>query len=252
MAKGTVERRIENVFDGLFSRAFRSGIKPLQIGRRLLQVVDAERHVDTQGRRVVPNSYLVQLSPADREGFADLEPALHQELTIALREYVSQEGYHVDGKPRVAFHTNPDLKKGRFEIEARHVDQGSPAPVATAPTSTPATPDAPAPATPPLTVVRDAFDRPPAVLTLPGGQRVEIREGHYVMGRSLDSDVVVNDSNVSRRHAEFVCAAGEVVVRDLGSTNGTKVNGVAVTGEQILRHGDVIGLGAVTITFEAS
>ena len=72
------------------------------------------------------------------------------------------------------------------------------------------------------------------------------------MGRSLDSDVVVNDSNVSRRHAEFVCAAGEVVVRDLGSTNGTKVNGVAVTGEQILRHGDVIGLGAVTITFEAS
>ena len=248
MAKGTVERRIENVFDGLFSRAFRSGIKPLQIGRRLLQVVDTERHVDAQGRRVVPNSYLVQLSPADREGFADLEPALHQELTIALREYVSQEGYHVDGKPRVAFHTNPDLKKGRFEIEARNVDQGSPAPAVSEPT----TPDAPAPAPPPLTVVHDAFDRPPAVLTLPGGQRVEIREGHYVMGRSLDSDVVVNDSNVSRRHAEFVCAAGEVVVRDLGSTNGTKVNGVAVTGEQILRHGDVIGLGAVTITFEAS
>lgn len=248
MAKGTVERRIENVFDGVFSRAFRSGIKPLQIGRRLLQVVDAERHVDAQGRRVVPNSYLVQLSPADREGFADLEPALHQELTIALREYVSQEGYHVDGKPRVAFHTNPDLKKGRFEIEARHVDQGSPTPAAAEPT----TPDAPAPATPTLTVVHDAFDRPPAVLTLPGGQRVEIREGHYVMGRSLDSDVVVNDSNVSRRHAEFVCAAGEVVVRDLGSTNGTKVNGVTVTGEQILRHGDVIGLGAVTITFEAS
>ncbi len=248
MAKGTVERRIENVFDGLFSRAFRSGIKPLQIGRRLLQVVDAERHVDAQGRRVVPNSYLVQLSPADREGFADLEPALHQELTIALREYVSQEGYHVDGKPRVAFHTNPDLKKGRFEIEARNVNQGSPAPAVSEPT----TPDAPAPAAPTLTVVHDAFDRPPAVLTLPGGQRVEIREGHYVMGRSLDSDVVVNDSNVSRRHAEFVCAAGEVVVRDLGSTNGTKVNGVAVTGEQILRHGDVIGLGAVTITFEAS
>ena len=248
MAKGTVERRIENVFDGLFSRAFRSGIKPLQIGRRLLQVVDGERHVDAQGRRVVPNSYLVQLSPADREGFADLEPALHQELTIALREYVSQEGYHVDGKPRVAFHTNPDLKKGRFEIEARNVDQGSPAPAVSEPT----TPDTPAPATPALTVVHDAFDRPPAVLTLPGGQRVEIREGHYVMGRSLDSDVVVNDSNVSRRHAEFVCAAGEVVVRDLGSTNGTEVNGVAVTGEQILRHGDVIGLGAVTITFEAS
>jgi hypothetical protein len=250
MAKGTVERGIENVFDGLFSRAFRSGIKPLQIGRRLLQVVDAERQVDAQGRRVVPNSYLVQLSPADREGFADLEPAMHQELTIALREHVSQEGYYVEGKPRVAFHTNPDLKKGRFEIEARNVDQGAPAP---ATTPAPAASTEPAPAEPPtLTVVHDAFDRPPAVLTLPGGQRVEIREGHYVVGRSLDSDVVVNDSNVSRRHAEFVCAAGEVVVRDLGSTNGTKVNGVAVSGEQILRHGDVIGLGSVTLTFEAT
>jgi pSer/pThr/pTyr-binding forkhead associated (FHA) protein len=64
--------------------------------------------------------------------------------------------------------------------------------------------------------------------------------------------VVVNDSNVSRRHAEFVCAAGEVVVRDLGSTNGTRVNGVVVSGEQILRHGDVIGLGSVTLTFEAT
>lgn len=255
MAKGTVERRIENVFDGLFSRAFRSGIKPLQIGRRLLQVVDAERQVDAQGRRVVPNSYLVQLSPADREGFADLEPALHQELTIALREYVSQEGYHVDGKPRVAFHTNPDLKKGRFEIEARHVDQGTstPEPESAATASSPPDTSAPAtPATPPVAVVHDAFDRPPAVLTLPGGQRVEIREGHYALGRSLDSDIVVNDSNVSRRHAEFVCAAGEVVVRDLGSTNGTKVNGVLISGDQILRHGDVIALGAVTLTFEAS
>ena len=238
---------MEALFDGLFSRAFKSSIKPLQIGRRLLRTVDEERHVDAQGRRVVPNSYLVQLSARDREGFADLEPSLHQELTVALREYIKAEGYHVEGKARVAFHTNPDLKRGRFEIEARNVEQGSkPEPALVA--SSPETPAAP----PVLTVVHDAFDRPPAIITLPGGQRVEIREGHYVLGRNLECDIVVNDSNVSRRHAEFTCAAGEVAVRDLGSTNGTRVNGVVITGEQILQHGDVVGFGSVQITFEVS
>ncbi len=239
MAKGSVERSFENIFDGLFSRAFKSGVKPLQLGRKLLEVVDEERQVDAQGRRVVPNSYLIHLSPDDREGFADLEPTLLQELTAALREYVSQEGYHVDGKARVALHTNPDLRKGRFSIESRNI-----VPEAT-----------PEPAPPALTVVPDppsAFDHPPAVLTLPGGQRIELHEGHYVLGRHLQNDIVLNDANVSRTHAEFVSAAGEVTVKDLGSTNGTKVNGVLVANEQLLQHGDVINFGTAQVRFEAS
>jgi pSer/pThr/pTyr-binding forkhead associated (FHA) protein len=95
-------------------------------------------------------------------------------------------------------------------------------------------------------------EAPPAVLTLPGGQRIELHEGHYVLGRHLENDIVLNDTNVSRKHAEFVCAAGEVMVHDLGSTNGTKVNGVAVGGEQLLQHGDVINFGTAQVTFEAS
>lgn len=240
MAKGSVERSFENLFDGLFSRAFKSGVKPLQLGRKLLEVVDRERDVDAQGRRVVPNSYLIHLSPADREGFADLEPTLLQELTAALREYIGQEGYHVDGKARVALHTNPDLRKGKFDIECRNIVAD-------------ARPE-PAPA-PDLKVVPDppsAFDHPPAVLTLPGGQRIELHEGHYVIGRHLQNDIVLNDTNVSRMHAEFVSAAGEVTVKDLGSTNGTKVNGVLVTNEQLLQHGDVINFGTAQVRFEAS
>jgi len=254
MAKGAVERSFENIFDGLFSRAFKSGVKPLQIGRRLLQVVDAERDIDAQGRRVVPNSYLVQLSPADREGFADLEPTLVQELTAALREYIAQEGYHVDGKARVALRTNPDLRKGKFDIDSRNIASDSPAePVATAEQAeAPSTDNVPI-SPPVLSMVPGVgVDVAPAVLTLPGGQRIELHEGHYVLGRHLENDIVVNDSNVSRKHAEFICAAGEVVVRDLGSTNGTKVNGVAISGEQLLQHGDVINLGTAQITFEAS
>jgi hypothetical protein len=252
MAKGTVERSLENIFDGLFSRAFKSGVKPLQLGRKLLQVVDSERDVDAQGRRVVPNSYLIQLSPDDREGFADVEPTLLQELTVALREYISQEGYHVEGKARVALRTNPDLRRGKFDIDCRNIT----------PDAAPAQPGAPAaPSTEPLievsaapllTAVPSAFDRPPAVLSLPNGQRIELHEGHYVLGRHLENDIVLNDTNVSRKHAEFVCAAGEVVVRDLGSTNGTKVNGVLITGEQLLQHGDVINFGTAQVRFEAS
>jgi hypothetical protein len=247
MAKGTVERSLENIFDGLFSRAFKSGVKPLQLGRKLLQVVDSERDVDAQGRRVVPNSYLIQLSPDDREGFADVEPTLLQELTVALREYISQEGYHVEGKARVALRTNPDLRRGKFEIDCRNITPEA-APAQPAEPS----PEAPAPAAPLLTVVPSAFDRPPAVLSLPNGQRIELHEGHYVLGRHLENDIVLNDTNVSRKHAEFVCAAGEVVVRDLGSTNGTKVNGVLITGEQLLQHGDVINFGTAQVRFEAS
>lgn len=242
MAKGAVERSFENIFDGLFSRAFKSGVKPLQLGRKLLQVVDDERDVDAQGRRVVPNSYLIQLSPHDREGFADVEPTLVQELTAALREYISQEGYHVEGKARVALHTNADLRKGKFTVECRNIVADSPA-------------ETPTPAAPPLSVVpnpHDAFDYPPAVLTLPGGQRIELHEGHYVLGRHLQNDIVLNDTNVSRRHAEFVSAAGEVTVKDLGSTNGTKVNGVVIAGEQLLQHGDVINFGTAQVRFEAS
>ena len=245
MAKGSVERSFENIFDGLFSRAFKSGVKPLQLGRKLLQVVDDEREVDAQGRRVVPNSYVIQLSPHDREGFAEVEPTLLQELTAALREYISQEGYHVEGKARVSLHTNPELRKGKFAVECSHPAADSPA-----------EPSAPMePAAPALTVVPNppsAFDRPPAVLTLPGGQRIELHEGHYVLGRHLQNDIVLNDTNVSRRHAEFVSAAGEVTVKDLGSTNGTKVNGVLVTGEQLLQHGDVINFGTAQVRFEAS
>jgi hypothetical protein len=247
MAKGTVERSLENIFDGLFSRAFKSGVKPLQLGRKMLQVVDSERDVDAQGRRVVPNSYLIQLSPDDREGFADVEPTLLQELTVALREYISQEGYHVEGKARVALRTNPDLRRGKFEIDCRNITPEA-APAQPAEPS----PEAPAPAAPLLAVVPSAFDRPPAVLSLPNGQRIELHEGHYVLGRHLENDIVLNDTNVSRKHSEFVCAAGEVVVRDLGSTNGTKVNGVLITGEQLLQHGDVINFGTAQVRFEAS
>jgi Protein of unknown function (DUF3662)/FHA domain len=259
MAGNTVERRFENLFDGLFSRAFSSKLTPLQIGRKLLHTIDAERTPDAQGRRVVPNRYVVQMSAYDREGFADLEPALIQELTQAVREYVRQEGYHAEGKVRVALRTNPDVRKGRVEITTENADVVEmPPPISpevvattTAAIVEPVMPSEPAvPAVPKPAV--STFDLPPAVLTLPTGQRVSIHEGHYIVGRNLECDIVISDGNVSRQHAELVCAAGDVIVRDRASTNGTKVNGVAVHGDQLLQHGDVINFGTAQVRFEKS
>jgi hypothetical protein len=179
-----------------------------------------------------------------------------------LREYIATEGYHVEGKARVALRTNPDLRKGKFDIESRTVTPDEvPVPSSTigAVGSVPLPPrtlatvvETPEENAGALWVAPSSSDSPPAVLTLPGGQRIELHEGHYVLGRHLENDIVLNDTNVSRKHAEFVCAAGEVMVRDLGSTNGTKVNGVVVGGEQLLQHGDVINFGTAQVTFEAS
>lgn len=258
MAKGTLEHRIENIFEGLFARAFKSKVTPMQIGRRLLQVADSETETDAQGRRVVPNTFIIQLSADDREGFADVEPALLYELTEALRMHVRSSGYHVEGKARVALRTSTELRRGRFDITAKTVQQeGVSAEVPAV--ATPAEESEPAPvpagtAAPlaPVIPLRTTGEAPPPVITVPGGQRVELHEGHYVVGRHLECDIVISDSNVSRRHAEFVCAGRDVIVRDLGSTNGTKVNGVAINGDQLLVHGDVIGFGTAQVTFEAS
>ncbi|MEY2767465.1 MAG: hypothetical protein RI912_1128 [Actinomycetota bacterium] len=265
MAKGALEHRIENIFEGLFARAFKSKVTPMQIGRRLLQVADSESETDSQGRRVVPNTYIIQLSAEDREGFADVEPALLYELTEALRMHVKTEGYHVAGKARVALRTSTDMRRGRFDILTKTVEQegvsaevpvvgsaadaAAPSGALSEPAPVPAGTSAPLA---PVIPLRTSGDAPPAVLTVPDGQRVELHEGHYVVGRHLECDIVISDSNVSRRHAEFVCAGRDVIVRDLGSTNGTKVNGVAINGDQLLVHGDVIGFGTAQVTFEAS
>ena len=258
---------MENAFDGVFSRLFGGGVRPLQIGRRLLAHVDAEREVDAQGRRVVPNTYLVHLSAVDREGFADLETALKQELTEAVREYIRQEGYHAEGSVRVTLRTNPDFRKGKFDITSR-IDAATDEPTeAPAPAHThaaePAVAPTPAPAPTPVVevsvpapdtevVTAPSVDRAAATLTLPNGERIELHEGVYLVGRNLECDIVISDSNVSRTHAEFACANRDVVVRDKGSTNGTKVNGVQIAGDQLLQNGDVINFGTAQVRFETS
>lgn len=220
MGLQSFERGLERMVDGVFTRAFRSNVRPIELGRRLLREMDDNRSVDVKGRRIVPNHFVISLSPDDHLAFASIEDALVTELTEAAREYARDEGYHFMGPVTVVLRVDPDLKAGRFGIASQLKE----------PTS----------------------GRNAAGLVLPSGERIELSDQTVSFGRHPDSTVVVNDTNVSRRHAEIRPSGRSYVVTDLGSTNGTKVNGIDVGGERVLSDGDIISLGTTHIRYETS
>jgi hypothetical protein len=74
------ERRLERLVEGVFARAFRSGLRPVEIGRRLVRELDDHRTIAVSGRTLVPNHFTVRLSADDHANFADMEDALRAEL----------------------------------------------------------------------------------------------------------------------------------------------------------------------------
>lgn len=213
------ERRLEGMVEGVFARVFRSGLKPIEIGRRLTREMDVERSVDVRGRTVAPNAFTVHLDPTDHERFGEIEDQLCRELADAAREHAHDEGYSFAGPVEVALVVDGALHTGELRIDAR-MRQG--------PGGTGA-----------------------GSLVLPDGSRYVLGDRAAVIGRMPECDVTLPDSNVSRRHAELRPEGDDFLLVDLGSTNGSHVNGVRVT-ERVLHHGDVLTFGNSRCTFEAS
>jgi hypothetical protein len=213
------ERRLEHAVEGVFSRVFKSGVRPIEIGRRLTREMDDNRSIDVRGRVVAPNSFTVHISEDDHESFVDIADTLCRELCDAAREHARDEGYAFLGPVEAELVVDPAQRTGTFAIDAR-LREG--------PGGTGA-----------------------GSLLLPSGERYVLREGTVVVGRLPECDITVVDPNVSRRHAEIQPRGDGFVVVDLGSTNGTRVNGVRV-GERELRDGDELGFGNVRLTFQAS
>ena len=180
--------------------------------------MDLHRRVGVHGL-IAPNSFSVTLAPADVDRFANFVDALSRELADAAREHARVEGYSFVGPVDVQMYEGTRLRAGRFTISA-DVVEGQEA---------------------------VAF----AELILPEGERVTVGADPVVMGRLPECTVVLGDPNVSRRHAEIRHVGDAVVVTDLGSTNGTKVNGIPVR-EQHLASGDEITVGSTTLVFELS
>lgn len=220
MGMQSLERRLERMVEGVFSRRARSSIKPIELGRRLLREMDDQRSVDVKGRRIVPNDFEFVLSPHDHAGFGDIEDALRTELVEAAREYARDEGYYFMGPVDVHLAVDNDLRPGRFRIVAQLRQ-------------------APGGAT-------------MASLVLPSGERIALRDRPVTIGRMTECEVTVPDSNVSRRHAELRPVAHGWIVVDLGSTNGTLLNGGRLSGERLLGDGDIISVGATHLRYETS
>jgi hypothetical protein len=267
----TIESKIEGLFEGVFGRAFRTHVQPVELARKLAKEMDEHRSVSVS-RVYVPNEYTVYLSPADREQFASYEASLIGELQEYLSEHARREGYSTLTPPRVVVTTDDDLAVGEFGIATRVVDSGPGAPSlpeapeapVPAPVASPPAPPAEVPvaavAVPAATVVyRPADEGPPeepapvtrerVTLTV-GGAVHPVESQRVVLGRSRDCDLHVADANVSRRHCEVVQEGATTwVVVDLGSTNGTELNGQRITRAE-LAVGDRITLGSTDVIFD--
>jgi hypothetical protein len=267
----TIETKIEGLFEGVFGRAFRTHVQPVELARKLAKEMDEHRSVSVS-RVYVPNEYTVYLSPADREQFASYEASLIGELQEYLSEHARREGYSTLTPPRVVVTTDDDLAVGEFGIATRVVDSGPGAPSlpeapeapVPAPVASPPAPPAEVPvaavAVPAATVVyRPADEGPPeepapvtrerVTLTV-GGAVHPVESQRVVLGRSRDCDLHVADANVSRRHCEVVQEGATTwVVVDLGSTNGTELNGQRITRAE-LAVGDRITLGSTDVIFD--
>ena len=212
------EQRLERLVEGAFAKAFRSGLQPVEIGRRLTREMDLLRRVGVNGL-ISPNSFAVELSPEDSERFESFADALARELADAAREHARLENYEFVGPVEVEVQRNARLRTGRFRVTAE---------------------------------VREGPDGLPAAsLVAPDGSRIVLGTEAIVIGRLPECTIVVNDPNVSRRHAEIRRRGSEVVVSDLQSTNGTRVNGLPIR-DHVLTEGDEITVGSTVLRYESS
>jgi hypothetical protein len=266
-----IESKIEGLFEGVFGRAFRTHVQPVELARKLAKEMDEHRSVSVS-RVYVPNEFTLYLSPEDRAQFASYEGSLVGELQEYLSEHARREGYALLTLPRVLIQTDGDLAIGEFGIATRVVsaDQEVPAlpdlpsegaVAVSAPAPLPVAPD-PVPAATmvyrPAAAEPDAEEPPTAppqreTVTLTIGDRLyPVTSSRVVLGRSRECDIRVADGNVSRRHCEIVQESPTAwAVVDLDSTNGTEVNGRRVQRVR-LADGDRITLGSTDVLFGRS
>jgi len=248
-----IEQKIEALFEGIFGRAFRTNVQPVELARKLAKEMDEHRTVSVS-RVYVPNEYTIYLAPEDREQFDAYEPSLKGELQEYLGEHARREQYALLSSPRVLMETDADLEVGEFGIATRMVQPDKGRRDADAPEEQlePGATMVYKPKTPlPTQAVSAAelgMDQELVTLSF-DGTRHEVNRQSIVLGRSRDCDIQLTDANVSRRHAEVRQEGASYWIVDLGSTNGMEVNGKRVKRAK-LRPGDTITLGSTEITFD--
>jgi hypothetical protein len=222
------EQRLDRMVNGAFARAFKAEVQPVEIASALTREMDDRAAVVSRGRTVVPNVFVVDLSSHDHDRLSVYAGTLTEELGTMVREHAEEQRYTFLGGTEITLARDDSLETGLFRVhsEAKAGVASNPAP---------ATPSSRPDAGHPRLVGDDAEHSLDRAVTR--------------IGRGSDVDIRVDDPGVSRHHAEILLGR-EVVLRDLGSTNGTYVDGVQV-GEVVLRDGATVQLGGTRLTFRA-
>jgi hypothetical protein len=224
------ERRLGGLVEGLFSKTFRSGVQPIEIAKRVVRAMDDGKQVAIN-EVWAPNHFEISLSDDDAPRFQQMETALTAELKQLILETAAERGWGLVGPPEVELFVGHELRKGDLDVEASLVqgeEKVAPAAVAEA---------------------AEAGHRSELLVHEGGSVRaVAVDKEVLTIGRLAECDVVVDDKGVSRRHAQIRTKDGSSTVTDLGSTNGTKLNGKPV-GSRALNDGDRITVGTTVIEY---
>lgn len=225
------EDRLEQMVSGAFAKAFRSAVQPVEVAAALQREVDNSAQILSRNRRLVPNQFHVELSPADHERLAPYSSTLAQELTEMLREHAEDQSYVFTGPVTIAFDEREDLSTGRFRVRSAALAKVTPASDSS---------------------VTDTAVRRARVILEVNGMKHPLDPPGIVIGRGTEADLRINDPGVSRRHAEIRVHAGDengtdVSAVDLGSTNGMLVNGSRVQ-QATIEDGGTVKIGNTTMT----
>ena len=218
------EKGVENVMQGAFAKTFKSGVKPVEIASAVRRECDARAAAVDRSRTVVPNEYSVSLSTTDHEAIEQWgADALAHELEDALRDHAERQRYSFVGGVSVEFQLDESLSTGRLAVRSKST-RGPAAPVTT----------------------QDHHSRYP-LLDI-DGERYHLTGEMTVIGRGSEADIVVDDTGVSRQHCRFEVTDQGTILTDLGSTNGTLVEGQRIT-EVTLVDGNAVRVGRTTIMY---
>ncbi|UOQ57033.1 DUF3662 domain-containing protein [Leucobacter allii] len=211
----SVERGLERAVNGAFARTFRSGVQPVEIASALKRELDIGAVIVDRDRVLAPNRFVVRVSEKDATRLQNLGASLEQELRGVVLKHAKRQSYQLMGEPDVEIRADHALTTGVVEIDASRVE--------------------------------GAVDWV-AVIDVDGA-RHELRRGTTTVGRGTDCGIRIGDSAASRKHLEIIWDGQAGIARDLGSTNGSKINGQRFR-EAALSPGIAITIGQTALRFQ--
>lgn len=233
-----LEQRLDRIVNGSFSKAFKSEVQPVELGAALQQEIDNRAKTIT-GQTVVPNIFIIELGLVDHDRLTPYFATLSAELSALADQYTSAQRYTTIDSAHITFDLDSILETGVFRI--RSTAAARPADAVKAATVDPDL-------APQVPLSSFAVASSPYLVSI-NGEEFKITKSISNVGRGTEADIQIDDSSVSRLHCAIVLGS-DVLVRDLGSTNGTLIDGIRAT-ETVIHDGSIIKIGNITLTYKS-